>query len=144
MELLVGNAAQALELSQQSAQLAQERKGPQDMELLPQLLLAQGAAYEELKQPDEAVAAYDAVLRTDENHPLATQGKGHLFLAWGKLEEGIEVLQKAVDAAVDDPRFLEATEKLISGVRSFITDDVHPKNFIEAHQGSYVEFFNHL
>ena len=59
------------------------------------------------------------------------------------LEEGIEVLQKAVDAAVDDPRFLEATEKLISGVRSFITDDVHPKNFIEAHQGSYVEFFNH-
>lgn len=143
MELQVGNAAQALELSQQSAQLAQERKGPQDLELLPQLLLAQGAAYEELKQPHQAVAAYDGVLQADENHPLATQGKGHLFLAWGRLEEGIAVLQQAVDAAVDDPRFLEATEKLISGVRSFITDDVHPKNFIEAHQGSYVEFFNH-
>ena len=143
MELQVGNAAQALELSQQSAQLAQERKGPQDMELLPQLLLAQGAAYEELKQPNQAAAAYDEVLRTDINHPLATQGKGHLFLAWGKLEEGMAVLQQAVDAAVDDPRFLEATEKLITGVRSFITDDVHPKNFIEAHHGSYVEFFNH-
>ena len=143
MELQVGNANQALELAEQAAQLATERKGPQDMDLLPQLLLAQGAAFEELKQPIKAVAAYDEVLGSNKNHPLATQGKGHLFLAWGKLEEGMAVLQQAVDAAVDDPRFLEATEKLIAGVRSFITEDVHPKNFIEAHQGSYVEFFNH-
>ena len=143
LELQNGSPEMALDLAQKAAAVASERRAADDLVLLPQLLLTQGAAHEELRQPEKALASYDTVLEEDANHPLAIQGKGHLLLAWGRIEEGIALLQQAIDAGRDDPRFLEATEKLIAGIRKYLNDDLHPRNFIEAHRGSYVEFFNH-
>ena len=143
IELQNGDPEMALELAQKATAVAQERRTNADLTLLPQLLLAQGAAHEELRQPSLALAAYNAILEQQPDHPLAIQGKGHLLLAWGQIDTGIQILQSAVDAGKDEARFLEATEKLIAGVKKFVADDLHPRNFVEAHRGSYVEFFNH-
>ena len=143
IELQNGDPVMALELAEKAAAVAQERRDPRDLVLLPQLLLAQGAAHEELRQPTQALAAYDAILDREPDHPLAIQGKGHLLLAWGQIEKGLNILQSAVDAGKDEARFLQATEKLIAGVKKYVADDLHPRNFVDAHRGSYVEFFNH-
>jgi tetratricopeptide (TPR) repeat protein len=143
IELQSGQADHALELMEGALSLCAERQSADDLALVPLLCLAKGAAHEELNDPTAALAAYDRILAENPDHPLATQGKGHLLLAWGKVEAGLDTLQGAVDAAQDDPRFLEATAKLIAGVRQFLSDDLHPRNFVDAHQGSYMEFFNH-
>ena len=143
IELQNGDPEVALDLAEKAAAVCQERRDPRDLVLLPQLLLAQGAAHEELRRPSEALAAYEAILKDEPDHPLAIQGKGHLLLAWGQIETGIGILQSAVDAGKDEARFLEATEKLIQGVKKYVSEDLHPRNFVEAHRGSYVEFFNH-
>ena len=99
MELQNGSPELALDLAEKAAAVAAERKEPGDLHLLPQLLLTQGAAHEELRNPTKALSTYDQVLAVESDHPLAMQGKGHLLLAWGKLDEGLAVLQAAVDAA---------------------------------------------
>ena len=143
IELQVGRPDHALDLTQKASALALERRDPGDLELLPLLLLAQGAAHEELNQPAQSLQAYEAILSDHPGHPLAAQGKGHLLLAWGQLERGLETLQAVVDAGADDPRFIEASQKLIAGVRAFLDADLHPSNFADAHRGSYEAFFSH-
>ena len=138
-----GQTERALTLIDGALAITQERKSTEDQALTPLLHLAQGAAHEEMNKPTEALNAYDKILASHPDHPLATQGKGHLQLAWGDLEAGMETLQHVVDCGQDDPRFIAATEKLIAGVRKFLADDLHPRNFVDAHQGSYLEFFNH-
>lgn len=143
IELQSGRPDHALDMAEKAAAVLSERRAPDDMKLLPSLLLAAGAACEELDRPDAAEEAYNQILEIEPGHPLASQGKGHLLLAWGRLEEGIAILQSVVDQGTDDPRFIEATMKLIAGVKGFNVDDLHPRNFIDAHQGGYCEFFNH-
>ena len=143
IELQNGSPEVALEIAEKAAAVAAERKEPGDIVLLPQLLLTQGAAHEELRNPADALGTYDQVLGLEPDHPLAMQGKGHLLLAWGRLDEGIQTLQATLDVGKDDQRFLDATQKLIEGIKRFQSDDLHPRNFVDAHRGSYVEFFDH-
>ncbi len=143
IELQSGRPDHALDLAEKAAAVLCERREPDDLKLLPALLLAAGAACEELDRPIAAEKAYNQILEIEPGHPLASQGKGHLFLAWGRSEEGIEILQAVVDQGTDDPRFIEATTKLIAGIKNFNAEDLHPRNFIDAHQGSYCEFFTH-
>ena len=143
IELQSGRPEQALELVEKAVAVLKERNGPGDAKMIPLLLLAAGAAYEEMGDPENALKAYEQVLQTEPSHPLATQGKGHLLLAWGRMDDGLETLQSVVDAQDDDPRFLEATAKLIAGVKAFNAEDLHPRNFIDAHRGTYCEFFTH-
>jgi tetratricopeptide (TPR) repeat protein len=143
IELQSGRPDHALDLAEKAAAVLMERRGPGDLQMVPLLMLSAGAACEELNRPDQALLAYNKILELEPEHPLATQGKGHLFLAWGRVDEALEVLQSVVDARSDDPRFIEATEKLIAGVRAFNAADLHPRNFVEAHRGSYCEFFDH-
>ena len=143
IELQSGRPEQALDLVEKGAAVLRERNGPGDAKMIPLLLLSAGAACEEMGNPANALEAYEQILKTEPGHPLATQGKGHLLLAWGRMEEGLQALQAVVDAQDDDPRFLEATAKLIAGVHAFNADDLHPRNFVDAHRGTYCEFFTH-
>jgi tetratricopeptide (TPR) repeat protein len=143
IQLQLGLPEQALALMAEAEKLARTRAEPSDVAILPQLLLVRGAAHEDLYQAAEAEAAYRQILQDDPAHPLATQGLGHLLLAWGRTEDGLAMLQSAIDAGADDPDFLAASTSLIEAIRHFISEDVHPKNFIEAHRGSYVAFFDH-
>ena len=143
IELQSGRPEQALDLVEKGAAVLRERNGPGDAKMIPLLLLSAGAACEEMGNPANALEAYEQILKTEPGHPLATQGKGHLLLAWGRMEEGLQALQAVVDAHDDDPRFLEATAKRIAGVHAFNADDLHPRNFVDAHRGTYCEFFTH-
>ena len=143
IQLQLGLPEQTLLLTAEAEKLARTRAKPDDLAILPQLILVRGAAHEERYDAAGAEAAYRAILSEEPNHPLATQGLGHLLLSWGRIEDGLQLLQSAVDAGADDPEFLQATTTLIEAVRHFTSEDVHPKMFIEAHRGSYVEFFDH-
>ena len=142
IELQNGSPELALDLAEKAAAVASERKAPEDLVLLPQLLLTQGAAHEELRdlactghlQPSSGGGT-----RTPSGHARQRPSAAGL----GQLDEGLQVLQSTVDAGRDDQRFLDATQKLIKGVKRFQSDDLHPRNFVDAHRGSYVEFFNH-
>jgi tetratricopeptide (TPR) repeat protein len=143
IELQSGRPDHALDLAEKAAAVLMERRGKGDLPMVPLLLLSAGAACEELGRPQQAMLAYDKILELERKHPLATQGKGHLLLAWGRLDEGLEILQSVVDAEEDDPRFIEATKKLIAGIRGFNAADLHPRNFVDAHRNGYCEFFDH-
>ena len=143
VQLQLGLPDQAVALMREAEKLARARGEANDLVILPQLLLVRGAAHEELYDAAGAQTAYQEILAETPDHPLATQGLGHLLLGWGRVEDGLSLLQSAVDSGADDPQFLEASTTLISAVQAFISADIHPKNFIEAHRGSYVEFFDH-
>lgn len=143
VQLQLGLPDQTLMLTEEAEKLARTRADPNDLTILPQLMLVRGAAYEECYDAAGAEAAYRTILQDDPQHPLATQGLGHLLLSWGRIEDGLALLQAAVDVGADDPDFLKATTTLIEAVKHFVSEDVHPKMFLEAHRGSYVEFFDH-
>ena len=136
VQLQLGLPDQTLMLTEEAEKLARTRADPNDLTILPQLMLVRGAAYEECYDAAGAEASYQTILQDDPQHPLATQGLGHLLLSWGRIEDGLALLQSAVDAGADDPEFLKATTTLIEAVKHFVSEDVHPKMFIEAHRGS--------
>ena len=143
VQLQMGQPEQALALMTEACKLARNRGTPQDLTIIPQLILVQGAAQEELYDAAGAEQSYRQILSEAPGHPLAAQGLGHLLLSWGRVDEGLQLLESVIDGAADDPEFLDASTALVGAVRGFIGDDVHPKQFIEAHRGSYVEFFDH-
>jgi len=141
--LRLGEPAWAHQLVIEAEGLAKQRSTERDLTLLPQLVLTRAAALEEMADPAGAVAAYREVLSNAADHPLALQGLGHLLLAWGRIDDGLAQLQEAIDTQTDTAEFLEATQALVDGVKHFVSEDVHPRGFLDAHRGGYCEFFNH-
>ena len=76
IELQVGRPDHALDLTQKASALALERRDPGDLELLPLLLLAQGAAHEELNQPAQSLQAYEAILSDHRGIHSPLKGRG--------------------------------------------------------------------
>ncbi len=141
--LRLGEPARVHQIVVEAEALAKQRSREQDLTLLPQFVLVRAAALEEMSDPAGAESAYREVLNNATDHPIALQGLGHLMLAWGRTEEGLEQLQAVIDADSDSAEYLEATQALIEGVKHFISADVHPRMFLEAHRGGYCEFFDH-
>lgn len=142
-ELQLGDANSALALTFRGEQIARRRADQTAHTLFPQLLLARAAAFEDLHDPESAVAVFQELLRNEPENPRANQSLGHLFLGWGRTEEGLEVLDRYLSQAVDEPPFLEATQAFADAVRGFVRDEIHPRELLNAHRGSYVEFFDH-
>ncbi len=105
--------------------------------------LGLAAACEDLDTPDEAQAAYRAVLAEDEGQPRARQGLGHLLLAWGELDAGRVELARYVEEDRDEDTFLEGASKFLAELSRFVREDIHPNEFLNAHRGSYCEMFDH-
>ena len=111
--------------------------------MMSQLHLARAAACEDTYDPYGAEDAYRQILRHEPGHPRALQALGHLLLSWGRSEEGLALLQQYIDEGGDGPEFVEATQGYVDAARRFIDEDIHPRSFLEAHRGVYVEFFDH-
>ena len=71
------------------------------------------------------------------------QNYAYLLFRWGRLKEGIEILQQYIDLEADEPDAIKGNQAYLDSLNSFIRDDIHPKEFLNAHSGSYIEFFNH-
>ena len=138
-----GEISAALEQLNAALAAAREQADETAATMMPQLLLARAAACEDSYQPRAAEAAYREVLIHEAGNPRALQGLGHLLLAWGRLEEGLALLREYIAAGGDGPEYVDAAQGFISAVSRFVDEDLHPRNFLEAHRGSYVEFFDH-
>lgn len=142
-ELRLGEPNSALALTMQGEQVARRRNDEHALAVFPQLLLARAAAFEDLYDPASAEAVFREVLRNEPENPRAQQGLGHLLLGWGRVEDGLAVLSTYIEQAVDEPPFLEATAAFVEAARGFLRENIHPKELLNAHRGSYVEFFDH-
>jgi tetratricopeptide (TPR) repeat protein len=106
-------------------------------------LLSLGAACEDLDLPSEAQAAYLRVLTANPGQPRARQSLGHLLLAWGRLDEGRRELTTYVEEDRDEDPFLEGAAAYLQDIARFTREDIHPKELLNAHRGSYCEMFDH-
>lgn len=112
-------------------------------QMLEGFLLGLGAACEDLDLPADAEAAYRRLLDLAPEQPRAQNSLAHLLLAWGRLPEGLAALRSYVDADRDEPNFLEAAVQVLDALTKARTLGLHPRQFLDAHRGAYVEFFDH-
>lgn len=106
-------------------------------------LLGLAAACEDLDQPDEARTAYRRVLDANPGQPRARSGHGYLLLAWGDLDAGRKELRLYVEEDRDEDPYIEAAGEFVSELERFLKEDIHPREFLVAHRGSYVQMFDH-
>ena len=139
----MGEATEALAQLDIALERAREHADETAVMMMPQLLIARAAACEDSYDPAGAEKAYRDVLTHELNNPRALQGLGHLLLAWGRLKEGLDLLRLYIKIGGDGPEYADAAQSFVSAVARFVDEDLHPRNFLEAHRGSYVEFFNH-
>ena len=121
---------------------APERREELD-ELRAGYLLAIGAACEDLDLPAQAVAAYERVVREHAGHPRARQSLAYLHLACGNLDLGRQQLAVYLADGRDDDDFLAGAQAFAECLAKWTAADVHPRELLAAHRGSYVQMFDH-
>lgn len=142
-ELRLGEAESALERLDKAEIQARAQADETAAALMGNLLLTKAAACEDLYDPAGAVACYREVMAHEAGNPRAAQGLGYLLMAWGRGDEGAAVLDAYVAAGLDDPEAIKGNGLYLQSYRKLLADDVHPRMFLEAHRGGYVEFFDH-
>lgn len=142
-QLQLGEPLEALQTNQDAYELALELADESSAALLAQIVLTRAAIYEDLAQPGEAEAAYREVLENAPDHPSAQQGLGYLLLAWGRTDEGVALLSRFAENPGEAVEFRDATAGVLEALARFRREDIHPKELLTAHRGSYVEFFDH-
>jgi tetratricopeptide (TPR) repeat protein len=141
--LRLGEPALARQHLDAALQRAEEQRDERAMAMMGQLHLARAAACEDTYQPDEAERSYRAVLTHEADHPRALVGLGHMLLAWGRAAEGLDLLRRYIASGGDGPEFVTAEQGYVDAADRFLEANLHPRAFLEAHRGVYVEFFDH-
>lgn len=142
-ELRLGHAGPALQRLQAIEEQARARGDEASLAVMGQVVLARAAACEDLYAPDRAEDAYRTVMAHEEGNPRAVQGLAYLLFSWGRGEEGAAVLKEYIDGGHDEQAAIEGNRHFLTAWTRLHEDDVHPRMFLEAHRGSYVEFFDH-
>ena len=140
----MGEAKAAKLVASQGIQMAYEQKNDTAATLLSPLYLVLANACEELYQPLEAEKSYQKILEHEEENPYARQRYAYLLFAMGELDQGLDQLAKYLEHGTDEVDSLKAHEGLRDHIERFMREDIHPKNFLQAHRESYVEEFNKL
>jgi hypothetical protein len=142
-ELRRSNAAEAWQITMHAQEVAERLRDETAGTVMPQIVLVRAAACEDLHDATGAEAAYRLLLEHEPVNPRGTQGLGYLLIAAGRIQDGLAVLDRYIEDKQDESQFLEATQAFIDSVRKFVADDVHPREFLVGHRGSYVEMFDH-
>lgn len=142
-ELRRSNPAEAWQITMHAQQIAEERRDATAGTVMPQLVLVRAAACEDLHDAAGAEAAYRLLLEHEPLNPRATQGLGYLLVAAGHTTDGIAMLERYLTDKQDEEQFLEATQSFVDSLRGFVSNEIHPKEFLAAHRGSYVQMFDH-
>jgi Flp pilus assembly protein TadD len=133
---------QAIAVAQADA-AANPGRAEQNATMIEGFLLALAAACEDLDEPGQAEAAYQRVLASNPGQPRARQGYAHLLFASGRLDEGRKQLELYVEEDRDEDPFIEGAAAFLDDLRRFQREDIHPRELLNAHRGSYVEMFDH-
>ena len=136
--LQLGRPGEALPHLQQALELAWQANVPGAF--LAHIHTALAAAHEDLDQPTQALEVYDRLYDIDARHE-ARASHAHLLLGMGRTDEGLEELGRYLELANAEEAFKEAATKFIKDVRDF-REEGDPREFLAAHRGGYVEFFD--
>ena len=139
----MGEAKAARVVTQDAITMGLEMQDKSAATLLGQLYMVDAEASLDLYRPRQAEQAYKSILQDDPLNPYALQAYAYLLFRWGRLKNGMDMLQQYLDAKTDEADALEGNQGFLHSVRKFIAEDVHPKELLNAHHGSYLEFFNH-
>jgi tetratricopeptide (TPR) repeat protein len=143
LQLQLGEPQIALQLLDQAEEVALAKASASDEALMAQLYLTRAAACEDNFDPGGAEDSFREVLANEPGHPRAMHGLGYLLIAWGRAAEGIKVLTEYVERGDEGEEYAQANGEFLSCVSRFAAADVHPREFLVAHRGAYVEFFDH-
>lgn len=124
-------------------QMAKPDRREQAEMLLEGIRLNLAAACEDLDDPKAAKATYQEILAANPGQPRAQGGLAWLLLAWGEIDAGRKELRRYVEDDRDEDPFLEAASTYHAELERFIKQDVHPREWLVAHRGSYVQMFDH-
>ncbi|MEL6344649.1 MAG: tetratricopeptide repeat protein [Myxococcota bacterium] len=141
--LRMGEARPALNELNRAIREAMQQADERAAAMMSQLHLARASACEDLQLPADAEESYRLILTHEEDHPRAMQGLAHLLMSWGRAPEGISLLAEYANMGGDGPEFARAARDFVDAAQKFLDDDIHPRNFLEAHRGVYTEFFDH-
>lgn len=142
-ELRLGEAESALERLDKAEIQARAQADETAATLMGNLILTKAAACEDLYDPAGAEVCYREVTANEEGNPRASLGLAYLLFAWGRLDDGKAAMEAYLQAALDEPEALDGNRAFLTSLRAFESGDLHPRIFIEAHRGAYVEFFDH-
>ena len=135
-ELRMGEAESAWALTIEGERIANQRQDAVAGTVMPQLMLVRAAACEDRYDPGGAETAFKALLDREPFNPRARSGLAHLYLGWGRLDDAIQELRGYLDDGADEQQYIEAQQMLVDAVRKVIADDIHPKEWLEAHRGA--------
>jgi tetratricopeptide (TPR) repeat protein len=141
--LKMGEAKAAKLVIEDAIEMAFETKNEAAATTLSQLYMAQAECCLDLYLPRQAEQAYQRILQDDPENPYALQALAYLLFKWGRVEQGISILEQYVKGQNDEQEALEGNRAFLDAVKLFISNDVHPREFLNAHHGSYQEFFKH-
>ena len=139
----MGEASAARQVTQDAIEMAFEMQDQAAATLLGQLYMVDAEAAMDLYLPHAAEQAYQKILQDDPLNPYALQAYAYLLFRWGRLKNGMDMLQRYLDAQTDEAESIEGNQAFLYTVRKFIAEDIHPKELLAAHHGSYQEFFNY-
>jgi tetratricopeptide (TPR) repeat protein len=147
VQLQLGEPESGRGLLQQALNLAREALADPSRQQQAELMvegfeLSLAAAHEDLDEPGEALAGYDRILAATPGQPRARQGRAHLVLGWGRVDEGLAELDLYVEEDRDEDPFLDGARSFAAAIRKFRADDIHPRELLVAHRESYVAFFD--
>ena len=142
--LTVGHCAWAHIICVDAIRLCFEKRDDTAATILTPLYLVDAEACEELYLLKEAEKNYTTILEQEPEHPYARQRYAYLLLANGRTKEGLSELDTYLEYGLDEPDSLEAHEKLVSGIKLYQNQDIHPKEFLHAHREAYVEAFDQI
>lgn len=141
--LQLGETLDALYRIQEVEDMAREVADEAAAALMSQIVLTRASVHEDMANPAEAEAAYREVLANEEGNPSALQGLGFLLCGWGRIDEGIVYIEAFAEAMEDSPEVAAGASAFSEAIAKFRRNDVHPREFLVAHRGSYCEFFDH-
>ena len=149
VQLQLGEPELGKELIEQAIAAAQADaaanpgRAEQNATMIEGFLLSLAAACEDLDEPADAERAYQRVLAANPGQPRARQGYAHLLFAWGRLDDGRKQLELYVEEDRDEDPYIEGAAAFLDDLRRFQREDIHPRELLNAHRGSYVEMFDH-
>lgn len=141
--LQMGEANAARMVTKDAIEMAFEAQDQAAATLINQLYMVDAEACIELYLPRQAEENYQKVLKEDAQNPYALQRYAYLLLRWGRLQNGIDMLQQYIDAQTDEAEALKGNLEMLQAIRKFENEDVHPREFLAAHHGEYQNFFGY-
>ena len=143
VQLNLGHAILALDAVGTALEILEEAQHPDSTELHAHFLLTRAAAAEMTDDPALAMRSYEEILERLPNQAQALNGWGQLLLTTGEIAEGLSKLTRYVDQAEDIAEAKEAIGELVKTLERWLAQpNPDPRAFLDAHRGSYCEFFD--